>query len=513
MLLRSLLAATDPGVWIAFAVIGVVFVLFVIVLVIAKRYVKVGPNQVLVISGRGRSTKQGRVGFRVVKGGGAFIMPVIEKYDLLSLEIMTIDIKTPEVYTVTGVPVIVDGVAQIKVKGDDVSISTAAEQFLSMDRARIAEIAHQTLEGHLRAILGMMTVEEIYKNRDAFAQRVQEISSADMANMGLTIISFTLRDIRDNQGYLDALGKPRTAQVKRDAIIAQAEADRDSMIKSSQANQAGQEAKFLADTEIALSQRDYESKRAEYQAAVNLKKAESDLAYDLQKNKTMQQVKAEEVRVIQVDKTQRIEVQEKEILRREKELEATINRPADAERYRIETLANAERFKLETEAKGQADANKARGFAEADVVKARGTADADAEKAKGLAEADVILAQGQNEAAAMEKKAAAWKKYNEAAVLQLFFEHAPDLARAISEPLAKTEKIIIIGNGDDGAGAGASRVTRDVTNILAQMPEVVEALTGVDMSAALKRVAKLGDGKADSKATGGPVEPGAKMPK
>lgn len=490
-----LLAATDPGVWIAFATIGVVFVLFIVVIVIAKRYVKVGPNQVLVISGRGRRTTQGRVGFRIVKGGGAFILPVVEKYDLLSLEIMTIDIKTPEVYTVTGVPVIVDGVAQIKVKGDDVSISTAAEQFLSMDRARIAEIAHQTLEGHLRAILGMMTVEEIYKNRDAFAQRVQEISSADMANMGLTIISFTLRDIRDNQGYLDALGKPRTAQVKRDAIIAQAEADRDSMIKSSQANQAGQEAKFLADTEIALSQRDYESKRAEYQAAVNLKKAASDLAYDLQKNKTMQEVKAEEVRVIQVEKTQRIEVQEKEILRREKELEATINRPADAERYRIETLANAERFKLETEAKGQADANKARGFADADVVKAR-----------GIAEADVILAQGQNEAEAMEKKAAAWKNYNEAAVLQLFFEHAPDLARAISEPLSKTEKIVIIGNGDEGSGAGASRVTKDVTNILAQMPEVVETLTGMDLNAALKRVAKLGDSTDTSEQKGDAIK-------
>jgi len=475
---------------IVIGVVGVVFVLFVFLWIYASRYVKVGPNQVLVISGG----RHGEVGFRIVKGGGTFVWPIFEKYDILSLELITIDIKTPEVYTVTGVPVIVDGVAQIKVKGDDVSIATAAEQFLSMDRGRIAEIAHQTLEGHLRAILGMLTVEEIYKNRDAFAQRVQEISAADMANMGLAIVSFTLRDIRDNQGYLDALGKPRTAQVKRDAIIAQAEADRDAMIKSAQANQAGQQAKFAADTQIAQSQRDYESKRAEFQAAVNLKKAESDLAYDLQKNKTMQEVKAEEVRILEVEKTQMIAVQEKEILRKQKELEATVSRPADAERYRIETLANAEKFRLETEARGQAEANKARGFAQADVVKATGVGEAEANKARGLAEAAVILAQGESTAEAMEKKAAAWRKYNEAAVLQLFFENAPALARAISEPLSKTEKIVVVSTGDGAnSGAGASRVTKDITNILAQMPEVVKALTGMDLNAALQRVSKLGE--------------------
>jgi len=485
--------AFSPEAWAAVVVVGLLFALFIILGLYAKRYVKVGPNQVLIISGK----RHGDMGFRIVKGGGTFVWPIIEKYDILSLELMTIDVKTPEVYTVTGVPVIVDGVAQIKVKGDDVSIATASEQFLSMDRGRIAEIAHQTLEGHLRAILGMLTVEEIYKNRDAFAQRVQEVATADMANMGLTIISFTLRDIRDNQGYLDALGKPRTAQVKRDAIIAQAEADRDAVIKSAQANQAGQEAKFSADTEIALSQRDYESKRAEYQAAVNLKKAASDLAYDLQKNKTMQQVKAEEIQVISVEKERMIDVQEKEITRKQKELEATVSRPADAERYRIETLANAEKFKVETEAMGRAEADRQLGKGQAD-----------ANKARGLAEADVILAQGQSTAEAMEKKADAWKMYNEAAVMQIFFEHAPELARAVAEPLAKTEKIVVVSTGGDSQGAGASRITKDVTNVLAQMPEVVEALTGMDINAALQRVAKLGGGAAKKQGRADAAEQG-----
>src|SRR5881392_4141412 len=184
-----------------------------------------------------------------------------------------------------------------------------------------------------------------------------------MANTGLGIVSFTIRDIRDTQGYLDALGKPRIAQVKRDAIIAQAEADRDSQIRSAQAKQAGQEAQFAADTKIAEAQRDYQSNVAQYQATVNQKKAEADLAYDLQKFKTGQLVKAEEVQVQIIEKQKQIELQQQEILRKQRELEAVVQKPADAERYKVETLANAKKFQLETEAAGAASASKATGFA------------------------------------------------------------------------------------------------------------------------------------------------------
>jgi len=241
---------------------ALLFVFFIFAGIWASRYMKVGPNEVLVISGRKRRVMdpdgtQREVGFRIVKGGGVFVWPVFEKVDILRLELMTIDVtQQQDVYTVKGVPVRVDGVAQIKVKGDDISIATAAEQFLSKSTDDIKEIANQTLEGHLRAILGTMTVEDIYQNRDAFAAKVQEVAAGDMANMGLGIVSFTIKDIRDTQDYLVSLGKPRIAQVKRDAQIAQAEADRDAMIKSSQATQAGQEAKFAADTKIAEAQRD-----------------------------------------------------------------------------------------------------------------------------------------------------------------------------------------------------------------------------------------------------------------
>src|SRR6266540_1889400 len=479
--------------------IPIVFVLlgvgaFLILWMVLSRYTKVGPNQVLVVSGRKHryvdpdGTERMR-GFRIVKGGGTFVYPIIEKIDVLSLELLTIDVQTPEVYTSKGVPVKVDGVAQIKVKGDDISIATAAEQFLGKNTDEIRNIATQTLEGHLRAILGTMTVEEIYQNRDAFASKVQEVAAGDMANMGLSIVSFTIRDIRDTQGYLDALGKPRIAQVKRDAVIAQAEADRDAKIRSAAADQAGQEAKFAADSKIAEAQRDYQTNVAQYQAAVNQKKAEADLAYDLQKYKTGQLVKAEEVQVNIIEKQKQIELQEQEIKRKQRELEANVQKPADAERYKVETLANATKFQLETEAAGAASASKATGIAEAE-----------ANKARGLAEAAIIEAQGKATASAMQQKAESFKQYNEAAVIELIVRVLPEIAGKISEPLSKTERMVIINNGN-GTGGGASKITGDVTQIISQLPPVLEALTGVRFEKLLEQVPALRKamGKEDQK--------------
>lgn len=497
--------------------VGAVLVVFFLFLAIwARRYTKVGPNEVLIISGRKRKVVDPdgtvrEVGYRIVKGGGVFVWPVLEKVDVLKLELMTIDVVTPEVYTVKGVPVKVDGVAQIKVKGDDISIATAAEQFLSKGVVEIKNIATQTLEGHLRAILGTMTVEDIYQNRDAFAAKVQEVAAGDMANMGLGIVSFTIRDIRDNQGYLDALGKPRIAQVKRDAVIAQAEADRDAMIRSAQAQQAGQEAKFAAETKIAEAQRDYQMRVAEFQADVNRKRAEADLAYDLQKFKTGQLVKAEEVQVQIVEKQKQIELQEQEIKRKQRELEATVQRPADAERYRVETLANARKYQLETEAAGEAAATKATGLAQAEVIQATGRAEAEANKARGLAEAEVIEAQGRAQAEAMRLKAEAFKQYNQAAVIELIMKGLPELAAKISEPLSKTEKIVII-NAGPGPGGGASKLTSDVTQILSQLPPVVESLTGINLEKLLQQVPALRQATTPDSSGAAPVSPSSTAP-
>jgi flotillin len=467
----------------ALVIVGLALAFILAVYAVARRYKKVGPNMVMVISGRKYriKTPDGRVdevGFRIRRGGGAFILPLIEKVDLLSLEIITLDITTPEVYTKPGVPIIVDAVAQVKVGGDERSIRTSAEQFLGKSADQIKEIALQTVEGHLRAIVGTMTVEDIYKNRDQFASSVQEVAVSDLANMGLQIVSFTLRDIRDSHGYLEALGRPRTAEVKRDAVIAQAEADRDATVKSAQARQAGEIAKFSAETQIAEAQKNYMLQKAGFDRSTNEAKAQADLAYDLQRYKTNQALKREEVQVSVVEKEQQIVVQEREILRREKELEATIKRQADAERYRVQTEAEATRFRLEAEAHGQAEAQRAKGLAQADVVKATGSA-----------EADVIAMKGSSEAEAMSKKAASWKEYNQAAVIQLVLQALPEIARAVSEPLSKTDSITVVHT--DGPGAGAGRVTQDVTNIMAQLPPVVESLSGIDLRKLVDLVPQL----------------------
>ncbi len=473
----------------AFALFGLLFVIIGLGVFYSSRVKKVGPNQVLVISGREHRRVNPITGeaetihYRIVAGGRAFIMPVIERVDDLSLELMTIEVSTADVYTLEGVPVTVDGVAQVKIGSDDISIATAAERFLSKSRAEVEHVAHETLAGHLRAILGTLTVEQLYRDRDAFAQQVQEVSSDDMRNMGLAIDSFVIKDIQDDQGYLDALGQARTAEVKRDATIGQAHAARDATIKSAAARQEGETAKFQAETRIAESSKDYEVQKAAYDQEVNRQRVKADLETDLQQRISQQQIKAEEVQVQVVEKQKQIDVQTQEATRRERELEATVRKPAEAEQFRIETLARAKKFQTETEAAGQAEATRATGQAEADAT-----------KAKGLAQAEVIRQQGLAEAEAMEKKAEAWQQYNQAAIIQQLIDALPEVARAIAEPLARTDRIVIISSGDSGS-AGASRVTADIANIVAQVPTTIEALTGLDLVRTIQKLPGIDENK------------------
>jgi flotillin len=454
---------------------------------------KAGPNEVIVVSGRGR--------VKFITGGADMVIPLFHTWNNLSLEVMTLDVTTPEVYTSQGVPILVDGVAQIKIKKDEASLHAAAERFLGKPPQEIAKIALETVQGHLRAILGTLSVEDIYKNRDQFAQKVQEISAGDLANMGLGIDSFTIRDIRDKHGYLEALGKPRIAEVKRTAaiaeavalkesMIAQADAERETRERQAEAARLAQEAEAKRDAAVGEAQADKDRRQAEAQAAsrkaaevanfqaaeaiaeqqrqANLKRAEADMAYELQK------------------KTMEISVQEQEILRREKELDATVKRAADAKRYEIETLAAADLKRVENQAQatktqGFADANvrQAQGVAQAEVNKAQGIAEAEIRQAQGLAAAEAQKAQGLAEALAMEKKAEAWRKYNEAAVLQILAPILPEIARAVSEPLSKIDRITLVntGNGD----SGVSRMTGEIAKMITQVPPVVESLTGLNM--------------------------------
>jgi len=400
----------------------------------------------MIVSGRGEP--------KIVVGGRTFVMPVIQRMQRLSLGVMTLTPVTTGVYTKEGVAVNVDGVAQIKVRHSDEAIRTAAQQFLGKRLDEIQGVALATIEGHQRAILGTLTVEQIYQDRLAFAEEVTRVASTDMANMGLEIVSFTIKEVGDDRGYLDALGMKRTAEVKRDATIGQAEAARDAEIKSAAAEQEGKAARYKADTSIAESERGFSVEKAKYDQEVNARKAEAELAYQLQETKTKQQIREEEIQIEVVERRKRIEVQEQEVIRMERELEATVRKPAEAERYRLETIAQGERARVLAQAE-----------AESEAIRMRGTAEADA----------------------MTLKAEAWKEYGQAAVIQQLLESLPEIATAVAQPLSKTDRIVVIGGGGgDGGGTGASRVTRDVTKVIAELPAVVEALTGIDILGTLK---------------------------
>ncbi len=420
----------------------------------------VGPNEALIVAGGGKQPN-------IVIGGRTFVLPILQRAQVLSLEVMTLTVKTPNVYTQQGVALSVDGVAQVKVARSEEAVRTAAQQFLAKGPDEIANIALQTLEGHQRAMLGTMTVEQIYQDRETFARQVREVASTDMANMGLEIVSFTIRDISDEKGYLDALGIRRTSEVKRDAAIGQAEAERDAGIREADANQKHQQARFQADTAIAEAERDFDLKKADYEKSVNAAKAEAELAYKLQEAKTRQQIRQEELQIDVVERRKQIEVQEEEIKRRELELEATVRKPAEAERYRLETVATGDKSRLVAEAEAEAEAIKLRGQAEADAIRARGLAEAEA----------------------MKRKAESWKQYGQAALIQPLLESLPQLVSAAAQPLAKTDKIIVVSSGGSNSeGTGVSKITRDVTNIVAQLPTLIESLTGIDLLATLKNL-------------------------
>ncbi len=412
------------------------------------RYTKAGPNEVLVISGRGR--------YRFVRGG-TFVWPILERAETLSLGLLTLDISAGDAYTQQGVKLLVDGVAQIKVRGDEESIRAAAEQFLGKPADEMGRVAQQVIDGYLRALLGTRAVEDVYLAREAFARSVREGSQADLAGMGLQIVSLTIRHIDDESGYLDALGKPRVAQVKRDAVIGESLAEQEAM-----------QARYAADVEIARALRDKEMQEAGYAAEVATVKAESDLAYDLNRYRKQQEVVREEIAVQLAAKEQEISLQTREVERKERELDADVRKPADAERYRIETLARATRARLETEAAGEAASIRQHGEAEADAIRARGSA----------------------EAVTMEQKALSWKQYNQAAVTEQIIGILPELAGKVAEPLSKTERIVVLGGGN-GAGTGAHKVTQDVAQVIAGLPAVIEGLTGVSLEDLVKAVPHL----------------------
>jgi flotillin len=442
---------------------GLCALLLILILgVLARMYRKAGPNEALIV--------YGFRGPRVIKGHGTVIFPMVENCRELSLELMSFDVAPQQdLYTKQGVAVTVEAVAQIKVRSDQASILTAAEQFLTKAPPQREGLIRLVMEGHLRGIIGQLTVEQIVKEPEMVGDRMRSTCADDMSKMGLEVISFTIKEVKDKNDYIANMGRPDVARIKRDADVATAEAERDTAIQRANAQRESAVARAQADQDRVIAetasqarqaeaQRDLDIKKAQFSEQSRRQQAQADKAYELQTNVMQQQVMAEQVKVQQVEKEGQIKVQEAEISRHEKELIATVLKGAEIERQRIENLANAEKARLQTEAEGRAAAI----------------------RTQGEAEASIIFQKGEAEAKAMNVKAEAYQEWNQAAVVDKLLTNMADVVRAMAEPLSKVEKITIVSTGGDGA-AGVNKVTGDMTKIAAQVPALFEALSGMDI--------------------------------
>lgn len=485
---------------------------------------------------------------KIVSSGGTFLIPIFQRGEKISLKTHKIDFTTTEVYTSEGVPVIADAVAIVKVGSTTEDIFGAAERYLGKSDEEIRTEAREVLEGHLRSILGTLTVEDSYKNRDKFGQSVQQISGKDLSRMGLVIDSFVIKDVRDKNGYLAALGKPRIAQVKRDAEIAEATASKEATIERAKANEEAEKAELVKETNVAEAQKDRDMKTAEFKRQSDRANAEAAVAYQIQEALSKQEVIEANMRAQQIQKERDIELEEKEAIRMQKHLEATVHKQADAELYRRTQDAEAQRIEQETKAKAdaemvrtkaaadaesqrvkaeaQAEATKREGTAKAEVVRLQGVAEAEAKKAQ----TEIVRAQGENEAAAekarienlsaegtataaaIEAKGLAEAKVAEAKaqadiirekglaeaklalgqilILEELIKSMPEIAGKIAEPMASIDKLTVIdtGNGENGGAMG--KITNHVTNLMTFLPEVVKNLSGVDLSNVLANLSK-----------------------
>ncbi len=462
-----------------------VLALLFLMAMFARLFRKAGPHEALIV--------YGFRGTRIVKGRGTVIFPMVESWRGLSLELMSFDVAPQQdLYTRQGVAVTVEAVAQIKVKSDPESILTAAEQFLTKSPQEREALIRLVMEGHLRGIIGQLAVEEIVKQPEMVGERMRSTCADDMNKMGLEVISFTIKEVRDKNEYISNMGRPDIARIRRDADVAAAEAERDTAIKRAEASREAAVAKAKADQERVIAEtasqakqaeatRDLEIKRAEYLETTKRQQAQADKSYEIQTNVMQQQVRAEEITIHLVEKEHEAKVQQAEILRRDAELTATVTKQAEFERRRIETMAEAERQRTITEAEGRASAI----------------------RAQGEAEAEIIFKKGEAEARAMNVKAEAYQQFNQAAIVDKLITNMPEVVRALAAPLANIDRITVVSTGD-GATAGMHKITGDITQMAAQIPALFESLSGMPMSELFSKIRTIGEAapKPDDKAKG-----------
>ena len=449
----------------------VILIVLLVLLIITQGYVKAPPDHAYIISGLRKEP-------RVLVGRAGLKLPFFEQLDKLYLGQITVDIKTDEyIPTNDFINVMVDAVAKVRVADDPAMLKLAMRNFLNKNSAKIAADLQDSLQGNMREIIGTLTLRAINTDRDSFSDQVMAKASKDMEKLGIEILSCNIQNVTDEHGLIQDLGMDNTSKIRKDASIAKAEAERDIAIAQAAADKASNEARVLAETEIAQKNNE-----------LAIKKAEADAAYEIQKQEQQKTIQAATVNA-QIAKAEReAELRKQEVAVQQQALEAEINKKADADRYAIEQAAaadltrrqreaEAKKYEREKEAeaqKAQAEAQKYAMLQEAEGIRAKGEAEAAAIQAKALAEAE-----------GMEKKAQAYQKYNHAAMAEMMMKVLPEIAGKIAQPLSQIDKITIIGGGN-GADDGVGNIAGNVPVVMAKLFESMKEATGVDLAEIMK---------------------------
>ena len=473
------------------ALIPLLIVLLVLFLLL-RGYVKAPPDKAFIISGLRKKPK-------ILVGRAGVKLPLLERLDVLYLGQMTVDIKTEQsVPTTDFINVNVDAVAKVRIAPDGAGIEKASRNFLNKKPEQIALDLQDSLQGNMREIIGTLTLKDINTNRDSFSDQVMMKAATDMDKLGIEILSCNIQNVTDEKGLINDLGADNTSKIKKDAAIAKAQADRDVAIAQAEANKAANDARVLADTEIAQKNNELAIRQSELKVISDTKKAEADAAYEIQKQAQQKNIQVATVNA-QIAKAERdSELKKQEVGVMQQALDAEINKKADAEKYRVEQEAaaglakrqreaEARKYEQEKEAeakKAVADAAKYSAEQEAAGIRAKYEAEAAGIALKGKAEAEAKKAVGLAEAEAMEKKAEAYQKYNNAAMAEMLIKVLPDIAEEIAKPLAQIDKITIIGG--EGRDGGVSQMASNVPAVMAKLFESMKETTGIDLGEIMK---------------------------
>ncbi len=488
----------DPVIFTVLTVIGAIVLICIAIL---STWKKVPADKAAIVTGIGRA--------RVVTGGGVVVIPILQRIDYITLENISFDVNMQGTLTADAVPIEANGTVVVKIKNDEAMIRSAVEQFNcgveQETKQHIMETARDVCEGRLREIIADMTAEQLYKDRKTFSERVKEVAEDQLSDLGLELKSFTIKGIGDQNGYFEALSKPQIAAVKRDAEIAEAEAIKESMVKTSEARRAGEQARLEAEAKMAEAKKEADIKKLNYEKERQTTQAISDAAYSIQQNVTLKdvtnaemdasvlkeqrskEVREAEIQIQIVAEQKNIELAKRKAERKEAELLETVIRPSEAAKRKMELEAEARKIADIKRAEAEAEAKRLDAIAQAERIKQEGLAQAEVTEKHGLAEAEAIRQKGLAEAEALEKKAEALAKMDDAGKLQMVIDKLPEIARAIAEPMSKIGNITIIDGGGNGSnGGGATDVARYTVGAMKAVNESLKDTLGFDLTEVMR---------------------------